>query len=189
MSCALTGRSSRSWSSTSPAHDESDIVGEVRLRVAMLLMRAIFSHDLIDRLPRILALLRQLAGRATLLDVLRTVLSYIAQSNASVTTEQLRGAVDVALSEPGGESMTTLVEEWLEQGRKEGLATGIERGRTEGIRESIRLALSQRSDVPSSEVAALASDLEAVEDSESLRVILRTILAGRSIDDARRIIG
>ncbi len=165
----------------------------------MLLMRAIYQRDLLEQLPRIFALLREIGEQATLLDVLRVVLSYIAQSGAAVTTTELKHAVEVSLKEPGGESMTTLVEEWLEQGRQEGLEQGLEKGLEkglqeglhEGIREAILLSLSERFGETSPDVAALMSEIRAFEDSGTgtLRSILRAVAAGRSIAEIRQKLG
>ena len=60
------------------AYPDEAIVGEVRLRVVLLVMRAIRSPDLGQRLPGILALLRNVVGQTTAMGTLQVVLRYVA---------------------------------------------------------------------------------------------------------------
>ncbi len=52
---------------------DEDIRGAVTLKVAFLLMKHIFSNDLVDRLPGILELLRDLLNKRSGLEYLETV--------------------------------------------------------------------------------------------------------------------
>ena len=173
---------------------EEAIVGEVRLRVVLLVMRAIWSPDLGQRLPGILALLRDVLEQPTAMGTLQVVLRYVAHSSAVITEAEMRHAVDAALPEPGGESMTTLVEQWLEQGRQEGLQRGRQEGQQEGLRkglhqglhEAIELGLAQRFGDAGHDVTALAARIRAVEDGDALRDILRTVWVAASLDQVRQ---
>jgi len=163
---------------------EAAIVGQARLRVALLVMQAIFQPDLADRLPGILSLLRDISEEETAIGSLRVILSYIAQTSAPVTTNQMRQAVEVAMSRSGGESMTTLVEQWLEEGRRD----GRHEGRHEGLREAICLGLAERFDADDPAVSALSAHIGEVSDLDTLRDVLRGILAGQPLDEVGRLI-
>jgi len=171
---------------------EEAIVGQVRLRVMLLVMRAIRSPDLGQRLQGYLALLRDVVEQTTAMGTLQVVLRYVAHASGEITEAELRQAVDAALPEPGGESMTTLVEQWLEQGRQEGLQRGRQEGRTvgrhEGLHEAIELGLTQRFGDAGHDVTALAARIRAVEDGDALRDILRTVWVAASLDQVRQVL-
>jgi predicted transposase/invertase (TIGR01784 family) len=109
-------------------YDDEEIQGEITLRVTLLLLKYIFRKDLGDRIGEILDFLRALSEPQTVLEYLETILRYIAASTDQVNEEMLKQIVNQVIAE-GGELMPTLVEQWLERGRQEGLEAGLERGR------------------------------------------------------------
>lgn len=60
-------------------YSDDEIKGMVMLRVAMLLMKYIFRDDLAERLPEILGLLRELAGKRSELEFLETIMIYLSR--------------------------------------------------------------------------------------------------------------
>ena len=105
---------------------DDEIKGMVRLRVALLLLKHIFSQDLPERLPGILGLLRSLASKRSGLEYLETVLSYVASGSDKITEEEIEESLKEALDESGGEIMPTLAEKWVEQGMQQGLQQGMQ---------------------------------------------------------------
>lgn len=128
-------------------YDDEEIKGEIRLRVGLLLLKHIFQADLRDRLPEILGLLQELKEEASALSYLETILRYVAQTADHVTWEGLREAAQKALGQQGGETMTTLAEQWIEEGiregRKQGMEQGFQQGREQGIRQGMEQGRQQ----------------------------------------------
>jgi len=94
------------------AMPEEAIVGEARLRVALLVMRSIFDPELGRRLPAIIAQLRQ---EDTALGMLRVVMHFIVQASEHVSEDEVADALRSAEPERGGEAMPTLAEKWVER--------------------------------------------------------------------------
>ena len=100
---------------------DEDIRGAVQLRVALLLFKYIFCKELRDRLPAILGLLDELAQQRSGLEYLETVLHYVSQSANQLKPDELRQAVTQTLTR-GDEIMSTIAEQWIQQGVQQGLA-------------------------------------------------------------------
>jgi hypothetical protein len=81
-------------------------------------------RDLGQRLPEILGLVRNLAQQESGLEMLRTVLLYIAQANQSVTEAEFEQGVAAATLPEGENLMPTLAQQWE--------AKGLEKGREQG---------------------------------------------------------
>ena len=118
-------------------YDDDQIKGEVMLRAALLLMKYIFSDELAERLPGILALLRDLASKNTGLEFLETIIIYLAKGTNKLTERQLGEALQKALPDLGGDAMTTLAEKWFQDGEKEGEKRGREKGEEKGEKKAL----------------------------------------------------
>lgn len=104
---------------------DEDLRGAVILHTALLALKYIFRDELRERLPGILELLRALEQRSSGLDYLYTLLRYLAQAANTdrLSEEDLRRAV-TRTSSGGGELMTTIAEQWVQDGRQEGRQEG-----------------------------------------------------------------
>ena len=108
------------------AYSDEAIKGEVILRVGLLLLKHIFWDDFEERLPDILALLRDLKDRTTALEYLETILRYVALGTDKMTKEGLQRAVEAAFAGRGGAAMgKTLAEQWIEEGMQRGIQQGL----------------------------------------------------------------
>jgi hypothetical protein len=90
-------------------YSDEQVAGEVWLRVSLLVLKHIFDQDLGQRLPEILGLVRNLAQQESGLEMLRTVLLYIAQANQSVTEAEFEQGV-AAVTLPEGENLMPTVD-------------------------------------------------------------------------------
>ena len=122
---------------------DEEVRGEVWLRVGLLVLKHIFDQNLGQQLPQILGLMRNLAQQESGLEMVRTLLLYIAQANQAVSEAEFeRGVAAAAL--PEGESlMATLAERWKEEGRAEGLERGMEKGLEKGLEEGMEKGLEK----------------------------------------------
>jgi hypothetical protein len=115
------------------AFDETEIKGEVFLRVGLLLLKYIFSTGLLPRLPRILALLP--LPEQSAVEYLRTVLYYLAKGTGKVTESQFAGALNQAFPQEGEGIMQTMIDVWIQQGVEKGLQQGGQAGKQAGRQE------------------------------------------------------
>lgn len=98
-----------------------ELRGAVTLQVSLLTLKYIFRAEMRERLPGILRLLRDLETSSSGLDFIRILLRYLAQAASAdrLDETELRQLVTQALR-GGGELMTTIAAQWLQEGRPEG---------------------------------------------------------------------
>lgn len=124
-------------------YSDAEIEGSAFLQIGLMVLKYIYDPNLGERLPALSALFRRLANTETALEYLRTVLIYVAAANDRVTESDLATAVDTALPQRRGEIMPTLVEKWIEHGKKEGLELGLEKGLEKGLQQGREQGLEQ----------------------------------------------
>ena len=95
------------------------------LQTALLTLKYIFRDDLRERLPEILGLLRDLEQSSSGLDYVITLLRYLAQgpSTERLNADELRRVATAVLSNEG-ELMTTIAEQWVQEGIVKGIPVG-----------------------------------------------------------------
>lgn len=180
------------------AQPEEAIVGEIRSRVALLALRAIRRPDLDRQLPRIAALLRGVVEQSTVPGLLRALLQYAAHSGQKLDERALRRTARAVLPDTGGDGVATLVEQWLERGRTEGIQKGIVQGIEQGIEKGLRMGLETglhagiRALIElkfRTEGLALMPAIEAIDDPERLEDLLHRIPQMEDLDELRRLLG
>lgn len=145
-----------------------------------------------DKLPAIFALLRRLTEQDTGLDYLETMLRYLSHGARHLAMHELREAVEQVLEED--ETMTTIAEALMEQGRIEGKVEGKREGAIEGRREgkiegihknvleSIEILLELKFGVAG---LALLPDIQQIDNINTLRLIQKSMRIVTSIDEVR----
>lgn len=159
---------------------QTEIRGEVLLRVTPEVLRHIHSADLGGRLPELVGLLWQLADKQTALEYLEVILRYAAGASDVVTREDLERAVAAAIPESGGVLMPTLAEQWIEEGRQEGRIEGTRSGLLAGMGPALELKFG-------TDGLVLLSELCEIDDVLVLRSVADTIRTARTVDDLRRL--
>jgi len=92
----------------------------IMARVALLLFKHILDADVLDKLPGILALMRDLMRQETGLRCLEVVLRYLLTTLDDVSADELKQVLETALSAKEGEYIMTLAEQLRMEGRREG---------------------------------------------------------------------
>ena len=100
-------------------YSDEELQGDALLRVALLVLKYIFSPQLGERLPGILTLLANLAEQRSGLDYLYTVLRYVASGAPHLSRTVLSESVQRIFTR-GNEIMSTIAEEWVREGLSEG---------------------------------------------------------------------
>ncbi len=175
-----------------PAH----VTGELRLRLPLLLLQAIFRADLPIQLIAITSLLRHHPDRAFVQTLLLRLLSYVMRASDAVTREQASAALEAAAPQEGASIMQTLAQQWLAEGRDKGRTEGRTEGRAEGIQEG-QVQGSRSGLLTGIEVAldlkfgaaglALLPEIRAIADVVLLRAVLGAIRDAASVDALRAV--
>jgi predicted transposase/invertase (TIGR01784 family) len=169
--------------------DEAAIRGAMVTRAMVMLLARIDRPELRRELAGIFRLLRALADRPAALEMLRTMLAYVAQASDRVTEADLQQAVETAFEETGGGAVPTLAETWMQQGLERGLERGLEQGREEGRRQELlaglRVALQLRFGTAGLD---LMPEIESVEDVATLVTVRDALLSAQSPEDIRRLL-
>ena len=124
---------------------DEELQGAVMLQTALLTLKYIFRDDLRERLPEILGLLRDLEQSSSGLDYVITLLRYLAQgpSTERLNADELRRVATAVLNNEG-ELMTTIAEQWVQEGIEKGIPMGIEKGILVGESLLLRRLLTRR---------------------------------------------
>jgi len=189
----------RYWLCDLTGYSDEEIEGEVKLRVALLVLKYVMRPDLGEHLGEILSLLRGLSERRTGLEYLESILRYVSQGTGEIDGEELREAVEEAFPEGGG-LMSTIAERWVEQGlqqgmqqglqqglqqgMQQGLQQGVRRGERQGLLAGIELGLELRF---GSEGLRLVPEVYKIEDVDVLRAIHAGLRTAGTLDELRRI--
>jgi len=181
----------RYWLCDLTGYSDEEIEGEVKLRVALLLLKYVMRPDLGEHLGEILSLLRELSERRTGLEYLESILRYVSQGTEQIDGEELREAVEEAFPEGGG-LMSTIAERWVEQGLQQGMQQGLQQGLQQGVRRGERQGLLAGIELGlelrfGSEGLRLVPEVYKIEDVDVLRAVHAGLRTAGTLDELRRI--
>ena len=148
------------------------------MQINLLILRHIFDGRLAEKLPEIFALYRVLENQEKALQSLATVLRYLTVTAERVTPDQMRQALEPALRYEGDKLMSTLAQQWLEQGRQEGLQQGMQQGMQKTMHQNIVELLDVRLQIPA---PRFRGRIEQIDDLDILRLLVRR---AATVDDA-----
>ena len=167
-------------------YDDEQLQGLAQTKMILLLLKHIRDQDLIEQLPAILRLFEQLANVENGLEYLHTVLNYIAAAAPTVSAPALRLVLQEVVDQEGESIMTTLAQQWFEEGKREGKAEGRQEGREEGReegmikgRQDLLLLLMRQKFGPLP--AAWERRLRAVEDPARLAALAEQLLTAENL--------
>lgn len=110
----------------SPSGSE-EIKGNPKLRAGLQLLREIFSDDLGRKLPEIFRQLRSM-NRADALEYARTLAAYVSSANKKVRKEEVKKAMQEAFGRMEFDKSALFIQEWIQEGREEGIQIGSHQG-------------------------------------------------------------
>jgi len=159
-------------------YSDEEIKGGAVLRVALLVLKYIFREDLREHLPGILSLLRNLSEKRTSIEYIETILKYIvnAASTENIDREDMKAAVDEALSHRGGEIMPTIADSL----RQEGIQQGIQQSAREAVIDILEVHFDV---VPGS----IDKTINGIDDPSILKMLLKKAATVDSLDGFKRV--
>ena len=144
---------------------DNEIKGTVMGRVMMLLFKHIFEPDLMEKLPHIFALMRELMEKETGMQYLETVLRYLFNTVDGVSTETIKEIVEQALSKKEGGFTMTLAERLRMEGKNEGKIEG----KIEGLRQAIELGMALKFPDHASEITSRVDEITDINVLEKIK--------------------
>ena len=152
---------------------DDEIKGTVMARVMQLLFKHIFDPNLLEKLPGILSLMRELMKKDTGLQYLETIFLYLSSTVNEVSTETLKEIVEQAFSGREGEYIMTLAEKLRMEGEIKGLRQAIELGMTLKFPDRMYSVMSRIMDI--NDISVLAKIKDAIktarDDSEIMALL------------------
>lgn len=149
---------------------ETELFSAVLLRAAIRLMRHIFDPDLAHKLPEIWSEFRDLAWGPDEQGFLLVMLSYVSSANANVTPGDLKRSLEIAFPQEGEHVMTTMAQQWLEEGKQLGARQALLTGIHTGL--EARFAV---------DAAPLLQEVEKIQDTIQLQRLLNLLFKVTSL--------
>ena len=137
------------------------------------MLKHVFDKDWHTVLPRVMALLSELARAESGLSYVEMALRYLASAARSLRHEDLTKAVKQIFTETGGALMRTMAQEWIAQGE------------VQATRESIFTVLEVRFGAIS---AAVATALAEAEDLPYLKTLLEKAATAESLKEFEKLL-
>ncbi len=177
-------------------YPDDEIKGTVLSRAVMLLLKHISDPDLVQKLPGIFLLMRDLLRQDTGLRYIETILRYL-YSAAETQPEEIINILEQTLSEEGRKMGMTAADRLRKEGydqamilaerlRKEGYDQGIQQGIQQGIRqgicEGIELALSLRFGEKGLEMMPRIRKIQDISRLKALKENIRTAADAESFE-------
>ncbi len=104
--------------------DDTAIRGEIVLNLGLRLLKHIHDPQLGPQLPALIGLLQQLSEKQTALQYLEVMLRYAVAAGNQVQPEDIRQSIQRVMPEREEVLMATLAEQWIQEGRVEGVTEG-----------------------------------------------------------------
>jgi predicted transposase/invertase (TIGR01784 family) len=169
----------RYWLVDLSTFSDAEIRGEAMLRLTLLAMKHIRDQEALERVPQIFDLMEKLAMTESTAEFVAAVLRYLVTGSDTITESDLRQAMEKHW--PAGVTiMTTIADNWVQQG----IQQGIQQGRRQGLIDAISLGIRLRF---GSDGLWLLPEVRRVEDIEILESIYDSIETVKTPDELRRI--
>jgi predicted transposase/invertase (TIGR01784 family) len=117
---------------------EEEIKGTIMARVVMLMFKYAFDPCLVEKLPGIFSLMRELMEKETGLQHLETVLRYLFSTVDHISTTDIKTIVAESLSEKEGAFTMTIAERLQKEGFEKGMQKGVQQGMQKGLQKGLR---------------------------------------------------
>jgi predicted transposase/invertase (TIGR01784 family) len=155
---------------------QAEVQGRAALRLTLLVLRHVYDTRLSEHLPGILTLVIKLPDPATATEFLAAITGYLSQAVPEMTEEKVDEAIKAAFADPGDETVTTILETWLQerwqQGVQQGVQQGLEQGERAGLLAGIELALELKF---GSVGLDLMPEVRAIDDVATLHAVHEAI--------------
>ena len=166
--------------------DRVKVQQNVILKFYVEMIRALDSPVLKDLLPQLTKGFYESLGEKTALEYIEIFFKYLVKSTEIVDKEDYKRALEI-LPEGGDKVMTTLAEQWMQEGRQEVLAQkdkwiseAKSKAETQTYQENLLEVLSERFGTVSN---SLISRIKSINSQESLKMLFKQCLRVNSLEE------
>ena len=166
--------------------DRVKVQQNVILKFYVEMIRALDSPELKDLLPQLTKGFYESLGEKTALEYIEIFFKYLVKSTEIVDKEDYKRALEI-LPEGGDKVMTTLAEQWMQEGRQEVLAQkdkwiseAKSKAETQTYQENLLEVLSERFGTVSN---SLISRIKSINSQESLKMLFKQCLRVNSLEE------
>ncbi len=119
-------------------YTDSEIKGDVMTKITLLILKHAFDNNLLEKLPGIMGLLKELSNKETGLEYCQTLFTYMFNLSGlqSVSLEKVRNTLVDSLSHKQGDLIMTIAEQLRQEGRQAGWQEGKQEGWQEGMKKT-----------------------------------------------------
>ena len=160
-------------------YQDQDVQGIEKLKVALYLMKYIWSADIVERLEKILSLLQGMPQSE--MEFLVTITMYVLYTT-EIPVSQLVEIVEKNVSRRGGEMIMTTAEKLIEKGIRKGEEIGIKKGIRTGKLEGIEALLEVKFGANG---LSLMDDIRKISDVEKLTQVQQLIKKAQTLEELR----
>jgi predicted transposase/invertase (TIGR01784 family) len=160
---------------------DGQIKGNILSRVALLLFKHIGDPDLQQKLPDILALLKNLGEKETGLQWLEVFIRYLASARQEedLSAKNIVEIAEQAISKETGEYVMTLLEKLRSEGEERGIVKGKQEG-IKGLREAIETGAAVR--FPG-DIDTVMTKVNETDDLDTLVEVAKTIYTANDVSE------
>ena len=162
--------------------DEGKVQENVVLKFYVAIIKALDSPELRDLLPQLTQGLYESLGQRTALEYIEIFFKYLTKATEAVGREDYAKALG-KIPEGGNEIMTTLAEEWKQEGREEGRKEGMQKGKIESTQDLLIEILADELDVPSQN---LIDNIRSIKSYEILRGLFKKARKAKSLEEFKK---
>ena len=162
--------------------DEEKVQENVVLKFYVAIIKALDSPELRDLLPQLTQGLYESLGQRTALEYIEIFFKYLTKATEAVGREDYAKALG-KIPEGGDEIMTTLAEEWKQEGREEGRKEGVQKGKIESTQDLLIEILEDELDVPSQN---LINNIRSIKSYEILRGLFKKARKANSLEEFQK---
>jgi predicted transposase/invertase (TIGR01784 family) len=166
---------------------DDQIRGSVIMRAMTLAMKYALKEELSEKLFDIMDLIGNLADRRKGLECLELVFRYLTQATDKLTKESFRQAV--GRMPEGEEIMSTLAEQWFQEGKLEGKQEGKLEGKQEGRASEAREVILEIIEMQFGVAPQmLIEKLNGIQSYDVLKMLRRQMKNCQTIDDFAKLV-
>ncbi len=159
-----------------PRYRDDEIQGDLLLRIAVFLMKYIYSGELHGKLPLIFQLLHEWNQKRNLRELIETVVKYLMNATDRISYDELKESMGKAFQDQEGDMMPTIAEELKLEGKLEGRIEGKIESSQETILEILRTRFTH---VPS----CVQEKLVQIHDFDLLKILLQSSVTVNSVNE------
>nr|WP_045214507.1 Rpn family recombination-promoting nuclease/putative transposase [Desulfonatronovibrio magnus] len=163
--------------------DEAKVQEKILLKFYVEIIKMQNDPNIKELPPRLVLGLLESLGQRTALEYIDIFFRYLVKSSGYLNQEDYKKALDL-LPEGGEKIMETLADQWLRQGKHEGVIIGREEGLVKGKLENAQETLiDQASELYGPLPGMLSVKIRSIQSIDNLRVLARKIIRTESLDE------